>query len=170
MYWVVNWPPASPTCSMILEQSDLSPGWMLVLWEWMSDGGLCKFPAQLLISQQWSYLFGYANMLLLYLEQRAKALCGKWETVFFPGILQSPAPSLNKLITFLDFLLLLSISPSNILPQQKQKKKKKYQIGKQRLYGSCGQNVTISHIFWTVFQRNAVMSSFKERLWPKIKL
>lgn len=64
-------------------------------------------------------------MLLLYLEQRAKALCGKWETVFFPGILQNPAPSLNKLITFLDFLLLLSISPSNILPQQKQKKKKK---------------------------------------------
>lgn len=108
MYWVVDWLPASPTCPVILRQSDLSPGWMLVLRGWMSDNELYRFPAQLLISQQWGYLSGYANLLRRQVSSsllllRAVRQGNMWEvgSCLFTSTSQSPAPSLNKLTIFL---------------------------------------------------------------------
>lgn len=135
MYWVANWLPASPTCPAILRQSDLSPGWMLVLWGWMSDE-LYRFPAQLLISQPWSYPSGNANLLLKQVSSslllRAVRQGILWEVgnCLFTNTSESPAPSLNKLTIVLQFLLpllfcllflLLGRAPSNIILQQEPK-------------------------------------------------
>lgn len=181
MYCVVNWLPASPTCPAILRQSDLSPGWILVLWGWMSDE-LYRFPAQLLISQQWSYLSGYANLLLRQVssscssEQWGRASCGKWGTAFLqiPHRAQPPlwiswqyfssSFSSSSSASFTSF----SVEPHQTLYYSRSQKM--FQMGKQKAVWFCVQHVTISHTLWSVFQRNAVMSSFKERLWPQIKL